>query len=32
MAGPIKVAATWSDRMHNFNQDFGIYISLGFDF
>lgn len=31
-AGPVRVATTWSDRMHNFNQDFGVYISFGFDF
>lgn len=32
VAGPVKFVASWSDRMHSFNQDFGIYISMGFDF
>ena len=31
-AGPIRVLGTWSDRMHDFNQDAGLYISFGFDF
>ena len=30
--GPFRVLGTWSDRMHNFIQDIGIYVSLGFDF
>ena len=31
-AGPIKVLGTWCDRMRDFNQDSGLYISFGFDF
>ena len=31
-AGPIKVLGNWSDRMRDFNQDAGLYISFGFDF
>ena len=30
--GPLKILGTWSDHMHDFAQDAGIYVSLGFDF
>ena len=31
-AGPLKVVGTWGNRMNDFEQDAGIYISFGFDF
>ncbi|MBO4566728.1 MAG: patatin-like phospholipase family protein [Bacteroidales bacterium] len=31
-AGPVRVLGTWSDRMRDFSQDAGLYISFGFDF
>lgn len=30
--GPLKILGTWSLRNHIFEQDAGLYISLGFDF
>ena len=30
--GPVKIAGIWSDRMHDFSRDAGLYVSLGFDF
>lgn len=30
--GPVKVLGTWCDRTHDFYQDAGFYVSLGFDF
>ena len=31
-AGPFKVLGTWCDRMHDIDQDLGLYVSFGFDF